>query len=68
MALTVRTDEEMEEALTALVEMSGRSRQEVIRSAVLEKFERASHRSRVANATTEMLDRWADVLDRLGKA
>jgi predicted transcriptional regulator len=68
MALTVRTDKELEDALTALVALTGRSRQEIIRSAVLEKLERSDHHSRVENATSEMLNRWADVIERLGNA
>ncbi|MBJ7608153.1 MAG: ribbon-helix-helix protein, CopG family [Candidatus Dormibacteraeota bacterium] len=68
MALTVRTDEEMERALTALAHSEGTSRQEVIRRAVLERHERAGHRARVQQSTSLLADRWADVLDRLGKA
>jgi hypothetical protein len=68
MALTVRTDKEMERALTSLSKLTGRSRQEVIRSAVLEMYERSAHESRVASATSEMMSRWADVLVRLGNA
>lgn len=67
-ALTVRTDQEMEHALTALAHSEGTSRQEVIRRAVLERYERAGHRARVQQSTSLLADRWADVLDRLGKA
>lgn len=66
MALTLRTDDELERALSALAEQEGLSRQEVIRRAVLERYERAGHHARVEASTTRMLDRWADVLDRLG--
>lgn len=38
MALTLRTDEELERALGALAEEEGRSRQDVIRRAVVEKI------------------------------
>jgi len=68
MALTVRTDDEMERALTALAEEEGTSRQEVIRRAVLERYERAGHVARVHESTTRMADRWGDVLSRLGDA
>lgn len=66
MALTLRTDDELERALAALAESEGLSRQEVIRRAVLERYERAGHRARVDDSAQRMLDRWADVLDRLG--
>jgi len=66
MALTVRTDPDLEEALSSLSESEGTSRQEVIRRAVLERYERTGHGSRVATSTEKMVDRWGDVLERLG--
>ena len=66
MALTLRTDEELERALTALAAREGLSRQEVIRRAVLERYERAGHQTRVDDSAQRMVDRWGDVLDRLG--
>ena len=68
MALTVRTDDEMERALTALAEAEGTSRQEVIRRAVLDRYERAAHVARVDESASRLAERWADVLDRLGRA
>ena len=41
MALTLRTDEELDAALTALTELEGISRQEVIRRAVLDRLARS---------------------------
>ena len=66
MALTVRTDPALEEALSSLSESEGTSRQEVIRRAVLERYERTGHGSRVATSTEKRVDRWGDVLERLG--
>ncbi len=66
MALTLRTDDELERALDALADSEGLSRQEVIRRAVLERYERAGHTTRVHDSTNRMLERWGDVLDRLG--
>lgn len=66
MALTLRTDDQLERALAALAESEGLSRQEIIRRAVLERYERSGHRSRVEESTDRMIDRWRDVLDRLG--
>ena len=66
MALTLRTDDELEAALAALAEAEGLSRQEIIRRAVLERYERTGHRARAEVSTERMMDRWGDVLDRLG--
>jgi len=66
MALTLRTDDELERALAALAESEGLSRQEVIRRAVLERYERSGHRARVDSSAERLIDRWGDLLDRLG--
>jgi predicted transcriptional regulator len=66
MAMTLRTDDELDGALTALSEAEGISRQEVVRRAVLERYERAGHRASVEDSTQRMIERWGDVLDRLG--
>ena len=68
MALTVRTDEQMEQALDALVETEGISRQEVIRRSILDRYERTVHARRVAERTSRLSARWGDVLDRLGRS
>jgi predicted transcriptional regulator len=67
MALTLRTDDEMERALTALAEAEGASRQEILRRAVLERYERSAHVLRVDRSATRLADRWGDVLHRLGQ-
>ena len=66
MALTLRTDAELEAALTALAEEEGTSRQEIIRRSVLERYERSVHVVRVDDASSRMREQWADVLERLG--
>lgn len=66
MAMTLRTDEELDRALSALAAAEGISRQEIVRRAVLERYERAGHASRVSSSTERMVDQWGDVLDRLG--
>lgn len=68
MAFTVRTDDQLEQALDALAEAEGLSRQEIIRRAVIERYERAEHSRQVHDSADRMLQRWGDVLDRLGKA
>jgi hypothetical protein len=66
MALTVRTDAVLEEALASLSKLEGISRQEIIRRAVLERYERSDHVSRTNDSTRRMVARWGDVLERLG--
>ena len=66
MSLTLRTDDELDAALSALAEAEGTSRQEVIRRAVLERYESSRHVERVAEASERLAARWGDVLDRLG--
>lgn len=68
MALTLRTDSELEVALEALSTLEGASKQEVIRRAVLERYERSDHRTRVAESSSRLHERWGDVLQRLGSA
>lgn len=68
MAFTLRTDETLEQALDALAAAEGLSRQEVIRRAVLDRYERAEHAHRVDQSADRMIERWGDVLDRLGRA
>lgn len=68
MAMTLRTDEELERALEVLAREEGLSKQEVVRRAVLERLERAGHGARVQGSAQRMIERWGDVLDRLGSA
>ncbi len=58
----------MERALSALSRAEGASRQEIIRRAILERYERGAHHERVAEATIEMMERWSKVIDRLATA
>lgn len=67
MAMTIRPDDELEHALAVLAETEGLSKQEVIRRSVLERYERAGHAARVADSADRMMQRWGDVLDRLGR-
>jgi len=68
MAMTLRTDSELEQALTELAEAEGISKQEAIRRAVIEKRDRVSHRTRVDAIARELMVEYAEALDRLGKA
>lgn len=68
MALTVRTDAALEQALSALAAAEGASRQEIIRRAVIDRYHRAGHTARVSEGSDRQRARWADVLRRLGDA
>lgn len=56
----------LEQALDALAETEGISKQEIIRRAVLDRYERAGHASRVEGSAERMIERWGDVIERLG--
>jgi hypothetical protein len=64
--MTFRTDDELDAALTALAEAEGTSRQEVIRRAVLERYARRGHATRVSDSAERLASQWSDVLHRLG--
>jgi len=65
--MTLRTDEQLDQALAVLSDAEGISRQEVIRRAVLERYERAGHAARVGDSTSRMMSRWGSVLERLSQ-
>ncbi len=64
--MTLRTDDELERALTELAEIEGLSKQEIVRRAVLERRDRSLHRNRVHEASRRAIEEWGPVLDRLG--
>jgi len=66
MAMTLRTDDELDRALSELASAEGTSRQEIIRRAVLERYERSAHLARVHDSSSRMVEQWGDVLERLG--
>lgn len=66
-AMTLRTDEELDAALEALSAREGISKQEVVRRAVLERAERSSLRAEVDAILDVELVRFADALERLGR-
>ncbi len=66
MAMTLRTDEELERALSELAEAEGVSKQEAVRRAVLEKRDRTARRSRVDAIARDVIVEYAEALDRLG--
>ena len=66
--MTIRTDDELEQALTALAASESVSKQEIVRRAVLERYHRAGHLADVRSSADRMIAEWGDVLDRLGRA
>lgn len=65
--MTLRIDGELDTALTELASAEGLSKQEVVRRAVLERYERTGRRARVDAVLDSELPRYADALERLGK-
>lgn len=66
MAFTLRTDEELEAALTELAAALRISKQEVIRRSVLELRDREAGDQALSDSSQRMRERWGSVLDRLG--
>jgi len=68
MAMNLRLDEEDSELLRTLAEAEHISMHEAALRAIRRSAREVAHTERVRQATAEMMDRWADVLDRLGRA
>lgn len=68
MAMNLRLDEEDAALLKALAEAEQISMHEAALRAIRRSARDVAHTQRVRAATAEMLDRWGDVLDRLGRA
>ena len=66
MAMTLRIDEELDQALSDLSESEGLSRQEVVKRAVLEKHQRSQRRARLDGIVSDLLVEYDDALRRLG--
>ena len=65
MAFTLRTDKELEKALTRLSKELGTSRQEVVRQAVLSMDEQAKRNAKFNAALEETLETWSELIERL---
>lgn len=66
MAMTLRIDEELEQALRELSASEGLSRQEIVKRAVLERHERSQRRNRLDGIVSDLLVEYDDALRRLG--
>ena len=66
--MTLRTDPELDKALSELSAAGGISKQDVIRRAVLRQHAEMDRRAQVDAIMGDVLVDYADALDRLGKA
>lgn len=67
MAMTLRLSNEDERLLTLLAQEDGISRQEATIRAIHEVAARRGHERRVKEASARVRNRYADVLERLGR-
>jgi hypothetical protein len=67
MAMNLRLSPEGETALESLALADGLSKNEAADRAIQEAAQRRSHAQRVEQASAEARERYADLLDRLGK-
>ena len=68
MAMNLRLSDEDAALLKALAEADGVSQHEAVLRAIRRSAREMAHADRVSEATAEMLERWGDVLGRLGRA
>jgi len=66
--MNLRLDEEDSALLKALAAAEDVSLHEAVLRAIRRSAREVVHTDRVREATAEMLDRWGEVLDRLGRA
>jgi predicted transcriptional regulator len=66
MAMTLRTDDELDQALNRLAQRKHLSKQEVVRRAVLMWNDADERRTRIDEIASGVMDEYADALDRLG--
>jgi uncharacterized protein (DUF1778 family) len=67
-AMNLRLDDEDSALLKALAEAEQVSLHEAALRAIRRSARELAHTDRVREATAEMVDRWGEVLDRLGHA
>jgi len=67
MAMTLRLTDEDERALAALAAAQGVSKQEATVRAIRDAAARGLHEAKVSELSAQARERYADVLDRLGR-
>lgn len=68
MAMTLRLTDEENRQLTELATAEGRSKQEIVRLALAERWARLRKEEQLAEVLTRVLPRYRGLLDRLGDA
>jgi predicted transcriptional regulator len=68
MAMTLRLSEEEDRRLTELAAAEGRSKQEIIRLALADRWARASREPQLGEVLSRVLPRYRQLLDQLGPA
>lgn len=67
MSITLRTDEDLDAALTRLAAAEGRSRQETLKKLILERDAQLTRASRLREISQRGLVKWAGVYERLAE-
>jgi predicted transcriptional regulator len=65
-ALTLRLNDEENERLAALAEAEGRSKQEILRLALAERWSKLHKQQQIGDVLERILPRYEGLLDRLG--
>ncbi|MGW1677048.1 type II toxin-antitoxin system VapB family antitoxin [Saccharopolyspora sp. NPDC002376] len=68
MAMTLRLTEEENQRLAELAAAEGRSKQEVVRSALAERWARQQKEQQLDEVVQRVLPRYRGLLDKLGSA
>lgn len=68
MAMTLRLTEEENQRLAELAAAEGRSKQEVVRSALAERWARQQKEQQLDDVMRRVLPRYQGLLDKLGSA
>jgi predicted transcriptional regulator len=66
MAMTLRLGDEESEQLAALAEAEGRSKQEILRLALNERWSKLHKQQQIGDVLERILPRYQGLLDRLG--
>jgi hypothetical protein len=68
MAMTLRLTDEENRRLSELAAAEGRSKQEVVRLALADRWARQHREEQIGEVLTRIMPRYRGLLDRLGKA
>ncbi|GAB3909985.1 ribbon-helix-helix protein, CopG family [Kibdelosporangium lantanae] len=66
MAMTLRLSDEENERLSALAEAEGRSKQEILRLALAERWSKLHKQQQIGDVLERILPRYEGLLNRLG--